>query len=139
MFYNELENLKAFGRNIFGTLAVQTAYTDCEYYADQLVEYLEGNLEYTHRFLTEKIPEIRLGVIQATYLLWLDCRALKMDHLRLMDFFLDEAKVALNDGYTFGKEGDGFMRLNIACPRSQLTEALHRMAKAVTQWRTLQK
>lgn len=62
-----------------------------------------------------------------------------MDHLRLMDFFLDEAKVALNDGYTFGKEGDGFMRLNIACPRSQLTEALHRMAKAVTQWRTLQK
>lgn len=139
LFYNELENLKAFGRNIFGTLAVQTAYTDCEYYADQLVEYLEGNLEYTHRFLTEKIPEIRLGVIQATYLLWLDCRALKMDHLRLMDFFLDEAKVALNDGYTFGKEGDGFMRLNIACPRSQLTEALHRMAKAVTQWRTLQK
>ena len=130
-FYSEMENLKAFGRNIFGTLAVQTAYTECDYYADQLMEYLQGNLEYTRKFLEENIPQIKLGQIQATYLLWLDCSALGMDHITMMDFFLKKAKVALNDGYTFGPGGDGFMRLNIACPRAQLTEALKRMAAAV--------
>lgn len=131
LFYNEMANLKAFGRNIFGTLAVQTAYDECEYYADQLMEYLQGNLDYTHRFLRERIPQLKLGPIQATYLLWLDCRALGMDHLTLMDFFLKTAKVAMNDGYTFGQGGDGFMRLNIACPRAQLQEALSRMERAV--------
>ncbi|WP_432718329.1 aminotransferase class I/II-fold pyridoxal phosphate-dependent enzyme [Pectinatus frisingensis] len=130
-FYSELENLKAFGRNIFGTLAVQTAYTECEYYADQLMVYLQKNLEYTHAFLEENIPQIKLGQVQATYLLWLDCRSLHMPHNELMDFFLKKAKVALNDGYTFGPGGDGFMRFNIACPKSQLEEALKRMADAV--------
>lgn len=130
-FYSEMENLKAFGRNVFGTLAVKTAYTECDYYADQLMEYLQGNLEYTHKFLEENIPQIKLGQIQATYLLWLDCKALEMDHTTMMDFFLKTAKVALNDGYTFGPGGDGFMRLNIACPRVQLAEALKRMAAAV--------
>lgn len=131
LFYSEMENLKAFGRNVFGTLAVQTAYDECEYYADQLIEYLQGNLDYTHEFLKTRIPKIKLGDIQATYLLWLDCRALKMEHAAMMDFFLHTAKVALNDGYTFGQCGDGFMRLNIACPRAQLQEALERMEKAV--------
>lgn len=138
LFYNELENVKAFGRNIFGTLAVRTAYNECGYYADQLVEYLEKNLSFTRRFLEQEIPEIKLGPVQGTYLLWLDCRAFRMDHLALMDFFLNEAKVALNDGYTFGAEGDGFMRLNIACPRSQLEEALKRMAQAAAKWRERQ-
>lgn len=138
LFYNELENVKAFGRNIFGTLAVRTAYNECGYYADQLVEYLEKNLSFTRRFLEQEIPEIKLGPVQGTYLLWLDCRAFRMDHLALMDFFLNEAKVSLNDGYTFGAEGDGFMRLNIACPRSQLEEALKRMAQAAAKWRERQ-
>ncbi|WP_196593215.1 MalY/PatB family protein [Pectinatus sottacetonis] len=130
-FYSELENLKAFGRNIFGTLAVQTAYTECGYYADQLMEYLQNNLEYTQVFLKENIPQIKLGQVQATYLLWLDCRDLHMEHDKLMEFFLKKAKVALNDGNTFGPGGDKFMRFNIACPKSQLQEALKRMADAV--------
>jgi cysteine-S-conjugate beta-lyase len=131
LFYNEMANLKAFGRNIFGMLAVQTAYNECEYYADQLLDYLQANLQYTHTFLESRIPQIKLGPVQATYLLWLDCRALGMDHLSLMNFFLQQAKVAMNDGYTFGQGGDGFMRLNIACPRAQLQEALLRMERAV--------
>lgn len=131
LFYNEMANLKAFGRNIFGTLAVQTAYNECEYYADQEMEYLQENLNYTHKFLEARIPQIKLGPVQATYLLWLDCRGLGMDHLTMMDFFLKKAKVALNDGYTFGMGGDGFMRFNIACPRTQLVEALERMARAI--------
>ena len=102
------------------------------------MEYLEKNLSFTRRFLEQEIPEIKLGPVQGTYLLWLDCRAFRMDHLALMDFFLNEAKVALNDGYTFGAEGDGFMRLNIACPRSQLEEALKRMAQAAAKWRERQ-
>lgn len=131
LFYSEMENLKAFGRNIFGALAVQTAYTKCDYYADQLMEYLQGNLEYTRKFLEENIPQIKLGAVQATYLLWLDCKGLAMEHSKMMDFFLEKAKVAMNDGYTFGPGGDGFMRLNIACPRAQLAEALNRMDKAI--------
>ena len=131
LFYSELENLKAFGRNIFGTLAVETAYTKCDYYADQLMDYLQGNLEYTREFLETRIPVLKMGKIQATYLLWINCKGLNMDHLTMMDFFLKKAKVAMNDGYTFGPGGDGYMRLNIACPRSQLQEALERMEKAI--------
>lgn len=78
-------------------------------------------------------PQIKLGPVQATYLLWLDCRNLHMNHLDMMDFFLKKAKVALNDGYTFGPGSDGFMRFNIACPKKQLVEALNRMASAVKQ------
>lgn len=135
LFYAELENLKAYGRNIFGTLAVETAYSQCDYYADQLMEYLQGNLEYLKSFLEERVPEMKMGEVQATYLIWLDCRALGMDHKVMMDFFLKEAKVALNDGYTFGPGGDGFMRLNIACPRAQLVEALNRIEVAIKKIR----
>jgi cystathionine beta-lyase len=131
LFRNEVENLKAFGRNIFGTLAVEVAYTKCDYYADQEIEYLQGNLDYLRKFLEEKVPEMKVGKVQATYLIWIDCKALKMDNKTMMDFFLHKAKVAMNDGATFGLGGEGYMRMNIACPRSQLEEALKRIEKAV--------
>lgn len=106
LFYNEMENLKAFGRNIFGTLAVEVAYNECEYYADQLMEYLQESLEYTKEFLVNNVPKIKLVEQEATYLLWLDCKDLEMDHNELMKFFLEKAKVAMNDGFTFGPRGD---------------------------------
>lgn len=131
LFYAPLENLKAYGRTVFGTLPIETSYNECDYYADQLLEYLEGNLEYLKKFLAEKVPKIKVGKPQATYLIWLNCEELSMEPKELQKFFLEKAKVAMNEGSTFGSGGAGFMRMNIACPRSRLIEALNRIEKAV--------
>jgi cysteine-S-conjugate beta-lyase len=133
LFYKPLENLKAYGRTIFGTLPIEVSYNECDYYADQLLEYLEGNLEYLKKFVAERIPRIRTTNTQATYLIWLNCRDLNMEPKELNKFFLEQAKVAMNEGSTFGPGGAGFMRLNIACPRSRLAEALNRMQAAINK------
>ena len=133
LFYAPLENLKAYGRTVFGTLPIEVSYNECDYYADQLVEYLEGNLEYLERFLAERLPQLKKGPTQATYLIWLDCKALSLEPKALQQFFLEKAKVAMNEGSSFGPGGAGFMRMNIACPRSRLVEALERIEKAVNQ------
>ena len=108
-------------------------YNECAYYADQLLEYLEGNLEYLRKFLAEKIPTIKMGNPQATYLIWLNCKDLGLTPKELQKFFLEEAKVAMNEGSSFGPGGAGFMRMNIACPRSRLVEALKRIETAVNK------
>ena len=130
-FYSPLEGLKAYGRTIFGTLPIEISYNECAYYADQLLDYLEGNLEYLRKFLAEKIPTIKMGNPQATYLIWLNCQDLGLAPKELQKFFLEEAKVAMNEGSSFGPGGTGFMRLNIACPRSRLIDALNRIEAAI--------
>lgn len=133
LFYAPLEALKAYGRTIFGTLPIEVSYNECEYYADQLLEYLEGNRKYLKEFLETKVPKIKMGNPQATYLMWLNCKELNLEPKELQQFFLQKAKVAMNEGSTFGPGGAGFMRMNIACPRSRLVEALERIEKAVNQ------
>ena len=133
LFYAPLEALKAYGRTIFGTLPIEVSYNECEYYADQLLEYLEGNRKYLKEFLETKVPKIKMGNPQATYLMWLNCKELNLEPKELQQFFLQKAKVAMNEGSTFGPGGAGFMRMNIACPRSRLAEALERIEKAVNQ------
>ena len=133
LFYKPLEDLKAYGRTIFGTLPIEVAYNECDYYADQLLEYLTGNLEYLNKFIAERVPQIKVTPMQATYLVWLNCKALNMAPKELNKFFLEKAKVAMNEGSTFGPGGAGFMRMNIACPRSRLVEALERIEAAVKQ------
>lgn len=133
LFYAPLENMKAYGRTIFGTLPIEVAYNECDYYADQLVKYLESNLEYLKKFTSEKIPKIKVGKTQATYLIWLNCQELGMEPEALQNFFLEQAKVAMNEGTTFGPGGAGFMRMNIACPRVRLVEALNRIEIAVNK------
>lgn len=126
-----IENNKNYGRTIFGMLSFITAYTKCDYYADEMMEYLEGNKDYLSDFLKKRIPSIRLGQPEATYLMWLDCRALQMEQPELKQFYFEQAKLGLNDGETFGAGGKGFMRMNIACPRATLEEALIRLERAV--------
>ncbi|WP_319404004.1 MalY/PatB family protein [uncultured Anaeromusa sp.] len=133
LFYAPLEALKAYGRTIFGTLPIEVSYNECEYYADQLLEYLEGNRKYLKEFLETRVPKIKMGNPQATYLMWLNCKGLNLEPKALQQFFLQKAKVAMNEGSTFGPGGAGFMRMNIACPRSRLVEALERIEKAVNQ------
>jgi len=131
LFYKPREDLKAYGRTIFGTLPIEVSYNECEYYADQELEYLAGNLEYLKNYITERIPQIKVTKTQATYLIWLNCKAMNMAPKELNKFFLEQAGVAMNEGSTFGPGGAGFMRMNIACPRSRLVEALNRIEAAI--------
>ncbi len=127
--HQELVNGKIFGRTIFGPLALVKAYTECAYYADELLVYLQDNIALLKKRLNP-LKGISLVDPEATYLMWLDCRGLNMTHGQVKDFFEKEAKVGLNDGVSFGCEGEHFMRLNIACPRSVLEQGLDRIEEA---------
>ena len=125
-------NNKNYGRTIFGMISFITAYTQCDYYADEMMEYLQGNRDFLIDALSQRVPRIKLAEPEATYLMWLDCKDLGMDQEALKKFFFEKAKLGLNDGTTFGRGGLGYMRLNIACPRATLEDAVERMEKAVS-------
>jgi cystathionine beta-lyase len=114
--------------NPFSIAAFEAAYRGGEAWLDALLVYLRDNRDFVSEYLKKNIPAIRLIQPQGTYLLWLDCRDLNMTDLKLEEFFVKEAKVGLNLGKSFGKGGSGFMRLNIASPRSVIAEALNRIA-----------
>lgn len=113
---------------IIGTMA---AYNHCEDWLDEMLEYISGNIDETERLLNELAPEIKMIRPEASFLVWLDCRGLGLDHTRLIDMFVDKAHLALNDGAMFGEEGEGFMRMNLGCPRSMLRHAVESLAKAL--------
>ena len=117
--------------NIFGMTALMAAYTRGEDWLDQAIAYVEDNKRCLARFLAQRIPAIRLIPSEGTYLVWLDCTALPYRGMALEHFMLNEAKVAFCAGYEFGEQGDAFLRMNVACPRSTLTQALVQMEAAV--------
>ncbi len=118
------------GVTIFGLAAGLAAYRDGQHWLDQLLPYLTANRDFLARYIGEHLPGIRMTPMEATYLAWLDCRDAGIDGSPFQ-FFLRDAGVALNDGLTFGRGGDGFVRLNFGCARATLVEALERMAKAL--------
>ena len=122
------DSLHLSNTNPFSIAAFEAAYRGGEAWLDALLIYLRDNRDFVSDYLKKNIPAIRLIQPQGTYLLWLDCRDLKMTDLQLEAFFVTEAKVGLNSGKSFGKGGNGFMRLNIASPRSVIAEALNRIA-----------
>lgn len=130
--YNKtLETLHISLGNIFGNIALEAAYRNGEEWLNQLMEYVEGNCRVLESFFREQLPEIKVIRPQATFLVWLDCRALCMSDADLMSFFVYSAQVGLNDGPHFGTGGNGFLRINIGCPRSVLEEGLRRMSYAL--------
>lgn len=122
--------MHAYG-NLLGVLASEVAYTQCEDWLDRVLTYIHGNLEFLLDYFERHIPRIQVIHPEGTYLAWLDCRELGLNNAGLKDFMLKRAKVWLNDGPTFGTGGTGFQRLNFACPRSTLKEALQRIERAV--------
>ena len=122
------DSLHLSNTNPFSIAAFEAAYRGGEAWLDALLIYLRDNRDFVSDYLNKNIPAIRLIQPQGTYLLWLDCRDLNMTDLQLEAFFVKEAKVGLNLGRSFGKGGSGFMRLNIASPRSVIAEALNRIA-----------
>jgi cystathionine beta-lyase len=112
--------------NVLGYTAAMAAYQDGQAWLDELLVYLEDNCAYMLAYLSEHMPEIRCNKPEATFLAWLDCRQAGISG-NAQKFFLHEAGVALGDGRYFGKEGEGFVRLNFACSRETLVKALERM------------
>jgi cystathionine beta-lyase len=117
--------------NPFGLLACETAYREGEDWLNQVMAYIEANLDYLQAFLRDHLPAIRLIRPEGTYLVWLDCRDLGLDKFALRRLMMKEARVFIDEGFIFGPEGEGFERINIACPRSILQEALSRIRRAV--------
>jgi cystathionine beta-lyase len=120
--------------NILANTAANAAYQHGERWLDALLDYLEGNRDFLISTIKEIIPDMICEKPEGTYLAWIDCGALELSPSPF-EFFLKNARVALNDGKMFGKTTEQFVRLNFACPRPVLREALEKMAEAVNQLR----
>ncbi len=116
--------------NILGRVAALAAYKEGQPWLDELLCYLEANRDFLYENICREFPGISMGLPEATYLAWLDCRQSGIQGSPY-DFFLEKGRVAMNKGDDFGKNGQGFVRLNFGCPRSMLVEALERMKKAL--------
>ncbi|MBR1691869.1 MAG: pyridoxal phosphate-dependent aminotransferase [Lachnospiraceae bacterium] len=114
-----------------GIRACEAAYTHGEEWMQAMKEYVKANIEYTYEFVKANLPELRMAKPEATYLVWLDCRGLGLDASQLEDLIIKKAKLWLDGGFIFGPAGEGFQRVNVACPRSVLEEALGRLERAV--------
>jgi cystathionine beta-lyase len=120
------------GVNIMGHVAALAALGEGQEWLDQIMGYLQGNRDFLAGYLREQMPAIGMCRMEATYLAWLDCNSAGILG-NPAEFFLKEARVGLNNGPDFGKGGEGFVRLNFACPRKTLSGALDRMAAAMTR------
>lgn len=118
------------GVNLLGTTAAIAAYQHGQEWLDEILVTLQDNRDFLLDFVKEKMPEVRIQSPQATYLAWLDCRELALG-MEPYDFFLKNAKVALNRGAEFGGDGNSFVRLNFGCERKVLEEALARMVRVL--------
>ena len=129
-FRSELLDVGQENMNRLGLFACRAAYEGGGEWLDQLIGYLAGNLALVRDFCKNRVPQIQLVEPEGTYLAWLDCRELKLSQKDLNEFFVDKAHLALNDGEMFGKEGIGFMRLNVASPRCIIEKAMKQLADA---------
>lgn len=117
--------------NPFGIAATIAAYNEGEEWLEQLKDYLDGNISYVKAFLDEHLPEARMQIPEATYLVWIDLNAYESDPKKLEYLMQNTAKIAFDEGYIFGEEGSGFERINIAMPRKQVEECMRRMKAAL--------
>ncbi|MGD2148001.1 MAG: PatB family C-S lyase [Anaerolineae bacterium] len=118
------------GVNILGFTAALAAYRDGEPWLDRVLSYMQANRDFLLDYVSTELTGISMAPPEGTYLAWLDCRDVGIPD-NPHRFFLERARVALNDGAVFGRGGEGFVRLNFACPRSVLVEALDRMRTAL--------
>ncbi|RNB89976.1 pyridoxal phosphate-dependent aminotransferase [Brevibacillus fluminis] len=131
--FNQSINSLAIGSpNALGITATEIAYRSGDEWLEQAIDYIQGNLAFLVRYFQENIPQIKVIQPESTYLVWLDCRELGLAADELATFMLTKARVAMNEGHIFGTDGEGFMRMNIGCPRSLLEKSVHQIKEAVT-------
>lgn len=121
--YSQLNNM--------GLIATKVAYKYGEEWLEELKIYLKSNIDFVRKFLKDKLPNIKLIEPEGTYLLWVDCRELGLSEKERQGLIQNKAKLWLDTGTMFGKAGAGFERINIACPRKTLEEAMNRLKEAI--------
>lgn len=132
-FYGWLKANEFDAPNLFAPIVTMAAYREGEEWRHQLIRYLEDNIRFVENYCREHLPQIRPLRPQASFLIWLNCRDLHLTHDQLLCLFIDKAHLALNDGEMFGLGGEGFMRLNVGCPRSIICRGLELLDAAVAQ------
>lgn len=130
-FYGWLEANEFGAAPMFSPIATIAAFRKGEEWRKQMLKYIEGNIELLESFCKERIPQVKPLRPQASFLIWLDCRGLGLDHDTLNSLFIDKANLALNDGEMFNPGGNGFMRLNIGTSRQVIEDALISLEKAI--------
>ncbi len=118
---------------LFAPIATMAAYRQGNDWRKQMLKYVEGNILFVEEYCKQYIPGVRPLRPQASFLIWLNCRDLHLTHDELQDLFIDKAHLALNDGEMFGPGGQGFMRLNVGCPRSIVQQGMEQLRDAVAQ------
>lgn len=116
---------------LFAYTATTAAYEQCGEWLDEMLAYVQGNIDFVDQFLNEHIPQIHAMRPEASFLVWLDCRGLGLTRGELVKLFVERAGLALNEGSMFGPGGEGFMRLNVGTSRSNLKKALNKLKKAI--------
>lgn len=132
-FYGWLKANELDEPTIFAPIATIAAYQKGEEWRKQMLAYVEDNVRFVEDYCRERISGVRPLRPQASFLVWLNCRGLGLNHDKLLELFIDKAHLALNDGEMFGPGGEGFMRLNVGTPRSVLRQALEQLAEAVNE------
>lgn len=130
-FFSWLEASELSAAHIFAPIATMAAFKHGEEWRRQMVSYIEGNIRFIEDFCEENIPQIKPLRPQASFLIWLDCRGLGLDHDGLIDLFINKAGLALNDGEMFSPGGEGFMRLNVGTSRKILEQAMNRLQDSI--------
>ena len=126
-YVHYVEALEAHLGNIFGKVATQASMVQGDEWLDQLLAYVQGNIDYVSDFLTANLPKVRFFKPQATYMMWLDFNGYGLSEEELWHKMTQEAQLGFNRGSDFGQDGSGFFRINLACPRSTVEEALKRL------------
>ncbi|MDY2942458.1 MAG: aminotransferase class I/II-fold pyridoxal phosphate-dependent enzyme [Paludibacteraceae bacterium] len=129
-YYSWLDTNELSEPNIFAPIATIAAYRNGEPWRQELIAYIEQNILFAEQYLAQHLPQVKVVRPEASFLVWLDCRALGLSHDALIDLFVNRARLALNDGEMFGHGGEGFMRMNVGCPRAVLQQALERLRDA---------
>ncbi|HUW92505.1 MAG TPA: PatB family C-S lyase [Bacteroidales bacterium] len=126
-----LEGLHMHLGNIFGDIASEAAYSHGSEWLSDMLQYIQGNVDLVLDYCHELIPQIKPVKPEATYMMWLDCRLMGLGGKELQRFFVEKAGVGMNEGSAFGPGGEGFMRINLACPRSVVEKALKQIDQAI--------
>lgn len=124
-------NMDIHRNNAFSLTAMEAAFNEGEEWLDQLLEYIDGNFNFIRDYCAAHIPQIKPNLPDATYLVWLDCQELGMTNEELRRFMIEKAGLGLNEGWSFGRSLNGFMRLNAACSRKVLEQAMKQLEEAV--------
>lgn len=130
-FYGWLTANELNAPTIFATIATIEAFKHGEIWRQEMLRYVESNIDFVIDYCREFIPAIHPLRPQASFLIWLDCRDLSLSHQELINLFVDKAHLALNDGAIFGEEGRGFMRLNVGAPKEIIVKALDNLRLAL--------